>query len=82
MEERFKDDTRRITNIKNINIMASEIDKLLNELKNMKEEDKVAHILNNKDTWNKIGQNDLAALGFETEEELKQWILNNPYSNI
>lgn len=59
----------------------SEIDKLLNELRNLQSEAR-ARILNNKDTWSKIRQKDLQALGFTSEEELKQWILNNPYSNM
>jgi len=62
--------------------MASEIDNLLNELRGMKEADKASGLVNNKDTWNKIADGNFKALGFNTEEELKQWIIENPYSNI
>ena len=60
----------------------SEIEKLLNELRNMKSEERTRHIENNADTWSKIGYGDLKALGFEAEEELKQWIISNPYNNL
>ena len=60
----------------------SEIEKLMHELRNMKDSERAAHLANNRDTWHKISQGDLASLGLETEEELKQWILENPYSNI
>jgi len=60
----------------------SEIDNLLNELRNSKEEQNGAGLLNNRDTWNKIGSGDFKALVFNTEEELQQWIVDNPYSNI
>lgn len=60
----------------------SEIENLLNELRKMKSEDRAAHIANNRDTWSKIAHKDLASLGFTTEEELKEWIANNPYSNM
>lgn len=80
MEKRSGYYTRTIINIKNINIM-SEIDNLLNELRNMKAEAK-AHLLNNKETWSKIGKQDLSSLGFNSVDELQAWILENPYSNI
>ena len=48
----------------------------------MKEEERKAHLANNVDTWSKIGRHELAELGFSTEEELKEWILSNPYANI
>jgi len=41
-----------------------------------------AHLLNNKDTWSKIGNKDLSGLGFNSVDELQAWILENPYSNI
>lgn len=58
----------------------NEIEQLLQELRAMKNEGK--NIPNNKDTWSKISQRDLEGLGFSSEEEMKQWILENPYSNI
>lgn len=60
----------------------SEIENLLNELKNMKDSDRAQYMLNNRDTWSKIAHKDLASLGLTTEEELKEWIANNPYSNL
>lgn len=60
----------------------NELDILLNELRGMKEEERKAHLANNVDTWSKIGRHELAELGFSTEEELKEWILSNPYANI
>ena len=60
----------------------SEIESLLNELRNMKSSDRAAYIANNKENWSKIGTKDLESLGFETEEELKEFILSNPYANI
>lgn len=62
--------------------MASEIDNLLNELRNSKESENGSGLLNNRDTWNKIGAGDFKALGFDNEEQLQQWILENPYSNL
>lgn len=59
----------------------SEIDNLLNELRNMKSEAR-AQALNNRETWSKIKQKDWASLGLNSEEEVKAWIENNPYSNI
>ena len=60
----------------------SEIDKLLNELRLMKSSDRAKHIANNKETWSKIAHRDLEALGFDSEDELKAWIEENPYSNL
>lgn len=59
----------------------SEIDKLLNELINMKSEAK-ATVSNNKDTWRLIQQGDLEGLGFNSKEEMQAWIENNPYNNL
>lgn len=56
-----------------------EIDKLLNELQNMKT--KASTVPNNRETWKKIGDKDWSELGFDNEDELKQWILDNPYCN-
>ena len=66
-----------MNNTQNLN----EIDVLLNELRNMKAEAK-AHLLNNKETWSKIGNKDLSGLGFNSIDELQAWLLENPYSNI
>lgn len=66
-----------MNNTQNLN----EIDVLLNELRNMKAEAR-AHLLNNKETWSKIGNKDLSGLGFNSVDELQAWLLENPYSNI
>ena len=58
----------------------SEIEKLLNELREKKEE--IRRILNNRTTWSSIGQQDLETAGFKSEEELAAWIENNPYNAI
>lgn len=58
----------------------SEIEKLLQELQNMKETKK--NVLNNSDTWRKIQAKDWEGAGFENEEEAKKWILDNPYGNL
>ena len=60
----------------------SELQQLLQELQNMKQEERKNHIENNKSTWSKIGNKDLESLGFETVEEMQEFILSNPYSNI
>ena len=59
----------------------TEMEKLLDSLREMTDEAK-KQILNNKETWTKIGQKDLQGAGFESEEELRDFILNNPYSNL
>jgi hypothetical protein len=60
----------------------SEIEKLLMELRGMKEEVTSKNIPNTRATWIAIGREDLEELQFETIEEMKQWIENNPYSNL
>lgn len=60
----------------------SEIEKLLNELRGMKSNIGNKNPSNDRDTWTKIANKDLASLGFDTEEELKEWIANNPYANL
>jgi hypothetical protein len=60
----------------------SEIEKLLMELRGMKEESHAKHIANTKATWSAIGRQDLEELQFETVEEMQQWISQNPYSNL
>lgn len=38
---------------------------------------------NSRDTWSKIGSGEsFSDLGFDSEEDLKEWIANNPYANI
>jgi hypothetical protein len=59
--------------------MQSELEKLLNELKNIKNEQK--SVPNNLDTWSKIANKDWDSLGM-TEEEVKAWISENPYVNL
>ncbi len=58
----------------------SEIENLLKELRNMQKQGK--NIPNNSETWSYIGQGDWEKAGFETEEEMKQWIVDNPYVNF
>ena len=58
----------------------NEIDKLFEDLKNMQETGKV--IANNATTWSYIGQGDWEGAGFKSEEEMKQFILDNPYCNL
>lgn len=58
----------------------TEIENLLNILRNFQQEGK--NIPNNSDTWSKIGSGNWDEAGFESEEEMKQWIADNPYMNI
>jgi hypothetical protein len=62
--------------------MALTIDDLLNALQNPSK----ATLTNSKDTWKRIGQGDsFSELGLnssELESFLKEWVENNPYSNI
>jgi hypothetical protein len=51
----------------------------MRELQNMKQLQK--SVPNNSDTWSKIAHKDWDSLGM-TEEEVKQWISENPYANI
>jgi hypothetical protein len=60
----------------------NEIEKLLSELKSMKSENRSNHIENNKETWSKIAKNDLDGLGFSSIEQIKEWIISNPYGNL
>ena len=60
----------------------SEIQKLLNELKNMKGEDRANHIANTRDVWSKIGAKNLESAGFESEADLVSWLEQNEFSNI
>lgn len=59
----------------------SELDKLLNDLRSMKSEAS-STVPNTRETWSCIGQGDWAKAGFKSEAEMKQFILDNPYSNI
>lgn len=58
----------------------SELEKLLIELKNMKLTKK--QIPNNAETWSYIARKDWKGAGFNSEEEMKQFILDNPYANM
>lgn len=58
-----------------------ELDKLFNDLRNMKSEIRNS-VPNTRETWSAIGQGDWAKAGFASESEMKQFILDNPYSNI
>lgn len=63
--------------------MALTIDDLLNSLQNP---NKASKLENSKETWERIGKKDLfSELGMESSELegfLKDWVSNNPYSNI
>ena len=60
----------------------SKIAMLLAALKETVKEGKQV-LENNAETWNKIGSREsFSELGFASEDELKEWIENNPYSNI
>jgi hypothetical protein len=56
----------------------SEIEILLNELRNMKEEPK--KVFSPKEVWDGIAEKkNYKQLGFASEEELKQFLNDNPY---
>lgn len=59
------------------------IDDLLNALQNL---DQPSKLENTRETWERIGNKDkFSELGLddgELEQFLKEWIDNNPYSNI
>lgn len=56
-----------------------EIQELLNDLRTLKEEGPE----NTMEFWRRIkGGADFSKLGFDTEEDLKSWIADNPYVNI
>lgn len=63
--------------------MALTIDDLLNSLQNPNKSKKLE---NTKETWKRIGKNDnfseLGLEGSELDEFLKEWMSENPYSNI
>lgn len=59
----------------------NEIDKLLLELKNMQSTSK-KQPQNSKELWELIGRGDWKEAGFESEDEMKQYILSNPYGNL
>lgn len=60
----------------------TELDKLLNELRSMKSEQRKSHVENTRKTWSAIGSKDLQAAGFESQEELDAWLEQNEYSNL
>lgn len=58
----------------------SEMDKLLEELRNMK---KTTPNFNIKTVWDGIAQRkDFSEMGFTSIEEFEQWISDNPYANL
>lgn len=59
----------------------SEIEVLLNELKNIKSTGRKT-VENNANTWKCIANKDWEGAGFANEEEAKQFILDNPYGNL
>lgn len=67
-------------NINNMNTKPSEVENLLNELRNMKSES--SKIQNSPEVWAKIGANDWQGAGFSSVAEMQQFILDHPYSNI
>lgn len=60
----------------------TELDKLLNELRSMKSEQRKSHVANTRATWSAIGSKDLQAAGFESQAELEAFLENNEYSNL
>ncbi|MEK6881827.1 MAG: hypothetical protein AABY22_19570 [Nanoarchaeota archaeon] len=62
--------------------MATEIEKLLLELRSMKSDQRAKHIANTKEVWSNIGSKDLQAAGFETQAELEAWLENNDYAAL
>lgn len=64
--------------------MSVTIDDLLNALQNPEKSN--VSLENSKETWRRIGDKDkFAELGLESselDEFLKEWMDNNPYSNI
>lgn len=59
----------------------SEINNLLNELRNMKSNQNNTP-QNSKELWEKIGNKDWQGAGFNSAEEMQQFIVDNPYSNL
>ena len=63
-------------------ISESNLKLLLSKLRDTVHEHKV-ELENSKDTWRKIGGGaKFAELGLSSEEELRKWILQNPYSSL
>lgn len=62
--------------------MSNELDSLLQALININEKERTNKIENSKETWSLIGEGRWADAGFKSEEELKQFLADNPYSNI
>jgi hypothetical protein len=60
--------------------MSNEIEKLLQELRAIQSTGK--NIPNTKEIWSLIGEGKWKDAGFESEDELKQFINDNPYSNL
>lgn len=58
----------------------SELDNLLNELRNMKRD---TPTFNMKTVWEGIAQRkDFSEMGFTSIEEFESWIEQNPYCNL
>jgi hypothetical protein len=62
--------------------MSNELDSLLQALININEKERLNKVQNSKETWSLIGAGRWADAGFTSEEELKQFLADNPYSNI
>jgi len=60
--------------------MSNEIEKLLQELRAIQSTGK--NIPNTKDVLRLIQQGNWKEAGFDSEEEAKQWISDNPYMNL
>lgn len=59
----------------------SEIENLLNELRNMKSTG--SSINNSKEVWARIGSGEsFSDIGFESIEEFEKFIIDNPYANL
>lgn len=58
----------------------SELDNLLNELRNMKQKQPK---FNTKEIWDGIGEKkEWNELGFQSKEEFQKFLLDNPYGNL
>ncbi len=56
---------------------------LIQKLKDVKKVSSLTGPENNLDTWEQIGRGaKFDELGFSTEGEFKEWILENPYNNL
>jgi len=60
--------------------MGSEIDKLLAELRELKNTS--LEVKNTRDVWQAIGNKDWSSAGFANEEEAMAWLEKNEYSAL